>query len=78
MMRSRIVTLVGGVCRRRDLTGSQRVMIMVGVDVLQALDESSHCRILGFVGTARQNSAAVFEVRGGSEMHNWSLEMFSR
>lgn len=48
------------------MTGSQRVMMMmVGADVLQALDENSHCRILGFAGTARQDSAAVFEVRGG-------------
>lgn len=41
------------------------MMMMVGADVLQALDENSHCRILGFAGTARQDSAAVFEVRGG-------------
>lgn len=64
-MRSRITTFVGGVCRRRDLDGSQRVMMMVGVDVLQALDENSRCRILGFAGTTRQDSAAVLEVRGG-------------
>lgn len=40
-------------------------MMMVGVDVLQALDENSRCSILGFAGNARQDSAAAFEVRGG-------------
>lgn len=40
-------------------------MMMVGADVLQALHEDSRCRILGFAGTARQDSAAVLKVRGG-------------